>query len=468
MSGEDDRDQSKLIDRLTATSLRLRNLFYVNLLLAAAIIFLVFQDPAFVSEKIGPAASTLQSVVKVERQLKSNQTASYNYELELMGAVALIEATSRALREAFEALDALPEFESRPIYAELERQLTRQQRDLVDELVAFDGYDSVRRQLLEYFELDLEATDYERLATFGAFLVYSDYLTAAFEQGRKLVFIVDGVLPGELPNREKLLDRDFKRIALQHFSEAVVYDTVLLNHLRDLSAPDDFFRAVMTIETFCRANGLGNCSLAEIRSWQEERIEAASSKVSAPGIEVNVARDLIVPVSPLILLVAFHIYAMQFRRRQILRRRLLHSFTPVELNLLDEPWVLNSLVLNVAAAEWWWRKVQSGLMTIFLFTAQAAPLAAVAVAGYYTFKQVLLGAFIADEFASTLAALTEVLTSIGVEDLPDPPAPPGLFWEYLWIAVAAFCALVLVIGLCQMISDQVAEIVEAWRHKGEI
>jgi len=138
------------------------------------------------------------------------------------------------------------------------------------------------------------------------------------------------------------------------------------------------------------------------------------------------------------------------------------------MNLLDEPWVLNSVVLNIAASEGPWRRIQSALMTLFLVVAQAAPLMAVVVAGYYTFKQVLLGAFIADEFTTTLAHLTAMLATLGVESLPLLPAPPGLFWEYLWIAVAAFTALVLSVGLVQMLIDQLGEIREAWRHQEEV
>jgi hypothetical protein len=265
-----------------------------------------------------------------------------------------------------------------------------------------------------------------------------------------------------------LAGRDFSRLALEHFLQAVLYDSAVEAELREMPGARDFFRAVMLVHTFCRANGLETCSLAGIRRWQDQRAAQASSRLSAPGLEVNVARDLIVPVSPLVFLVAFHIYSMQFRRRQVLRRRLHHHLTLLQMNLLDEPWVLNSLVLNIAASEGTWRRIQSALMIMFLVVAQAAPLLAVAVAGYYTFKQVLLGAFIAEEFTSSLAVLTEMLATLGVEDLPALPAPPGLFWEYLWIAVAAFTALVLSVGLLQMLIDQFAEIREAWRHHEEV
>ena len=201
---------------------------------------------------------------------------------------------------------------------------------------------------------------------------------------------------------------------------------------------------------------------------QDRRAAQASSRLSTPGLEVNVARELIVPASPVVFLVAFHIYAMQFRRRQVLRRRLQRHLTLVRMNLLDEPWVLNSLVLNIAASEGRWRRLQSALMTVFLVAAQAAPLLAVAVAGYYTFKQVLLGAFIADDFTASLAGLTQILETLGVETLPPLPAPPGLFWEYLWIAVAGFTTLVLSVGLVQILVDQAGELREAWRHRGEV
>lgn len=468
MLPDDDRHDAKLIDRLTATTVRLRNLFYVNLILAAAVMLLVFQDPAFVSERIGPAAATLQPVVAVVERMKRNDALAYNYQLELQRAISLAEAAAAALRDAFARLDARPAEERAPVYDELARRLTAGQRDLLDRFMTFDGYDSLRRRVQGYFALDLAASDYRYLAEVGALLIDTDHVAATLERGRALILEIDAVVPLELPRGQDLAERDFSRLGLRHFLQAVLYDSAVEAALNDMPDSRDFFRAVMIAHTFCRANGLETCSLAGIRRWQDQRAAQASSRLSTPGLEVNVARELIVPASPVVFLVAFHIYAMQFRRRQVLRRRLQHRLSLVQMNLLDEPWVLNSVVLNIATSEGPWRRIQSALMTLFLVVAQAAPLMAVVVAGYYTFKQVLLGAFIADEFTTTLADLTAMLATLGVENLPRLPAPPGLFWEYLWIAVAAFTALVLAVGLVQMLIDQLAEIREAWRHHEEV
>jgi hypothetical protein len=465
---DDDRYDAKLIDRLTATTARLRNLFYLNFVLAAAVVLLVLQDPAFVSERIGPATATLQPVVRLVERMKQNEALAYNYQLELQRALSVAEASGTTLREAFARLDARPPAERVPVYAELERRLTDGQRDLLDAFVRFDDYDPLRRRVQGYFELDLATTDYQHLAEFGAFLIDADYVAATLDRGRALILEIDAVLPLDVPRSQDLAGRDFSRLDLGHFLQTVLYDSAVEAEMREMPVSRDFFRAVMIAHTFCQANGLENCSLAGIRRWQDQRAAQASSRLSTPGLEVNVARELIVPASPVVFLVAFHIYAMQFRRRQVLRHRLRDHLSLVQMNLLDEPWVLNSVVLNIAASEGVWRRIQSALMTVFLVLAQTAPLIAVAVAGYFTFKQVLLGAFIADEFTTTLAAVTETLATLGVENLPRLPAPPGLFWEYLWIAVAAFTALVLSIGLVQMLVDQFAEIRDAWRHHGEI
>ena len=90
------------------TTVRLRNLFYLNFVLAAAVILLVLQDPAFVSERIGPATATLQPVVRLVERMKQNEALAYNYQLELQRALSVAEASATTLREAFARLDARP------------------------------------------------------------------------------------------------------------------------------------------------------------------------------------------------------------------------------------------------------------------------------------------------------------------------------------------------------------------------
>ena len=459
MAGEGDGHQAKLIDRLSATTLRLRNLFYVNLLLAGAVIFLVLQDPAFVSEKVSPALATLQPVLKVEEAVKASDVLSFNYHQGLLKVLALAEATAQALQRTIEAL---PEEDQERVVEHLARRLPEAQFELLEAFVEYPRFEADRQILNTFFEVDLATLDYKHLAGLAAFLLYAEHLAAGLERGREVILKADDLLPGDLPTRQQLLAQDLRLIDLRRFNNTVVQDTVLQNHLLELPRGEEAFRAVLIIDTFCVANAMANCSVADIEKWQEERAGEAAGKLSAPGLEVNLARDIVVPASPLVLLVAYHIYALQFRRRQALRRRLLPELSATRLNLLDETWVLNSLVLNMTESDGAWRKLQSLLMAVFLFVGQAAPLAAVAVAGYYSSKQILIGVFIAEEFAATMTWLDNVLTGLGVENLPESPSPPDHFWEYLWIAVAALCALVLFGSLVQLLRDQVKEIHEAW------
>ena len=454
MSGND-AEQSRLIDRLSKTTLRLRNLFYFNLLLGAAVIFLVLQDPSFVLEKVPPAVATLDPVIKVEQAVKANDVISFNYQ-------ELFLKISRLAETAVQELNARSERMSEGEQAALEAlQLPDGQEEIVDMLARYDRFGKDRQVIVKLFEADLASIGYRHLAGFAAFLIYADSLAEGLERVQKNVLKVDDAIPGDLTQRRELEALDLSLIDLRNFMEAVRYDSVLHNHLDDLPEGDELFRALVILDQFCRAGGGGTCSLADIRDRQASQAEDSTSKLAAPGLEVSLARDIVVPASPLVLLIAYHIYALQFRRRQALRQ-LLPGLSTFRLNLMDEAWALNSLVLNMTESEGAWRRVQSLLMAFFLFLVQAIPLAAVLIAGYYSTRQILLEAEIVQEFAGNIAWYTDMLSKAGVENLPELPAPPGLFWGYLWIAVAGLSALIMFGSLLQLLREQFLEIRDAW------
>ena len=64
--------------------------------------------------------------------------------------------------------------------------------------------------------------------------------------------------------------------------------------LRDLPPPTEFYKSAVITETFCRANGLGTCSVQDIDRWKAKQDTDASGKLGTPGIEVRVTRQLIV------------------------------------------------------------------------------------------------------------------------------------------------------------------------------
>ncbi len=464
MTEKRDEHQSTLIDRLAATTLRLRNLFYFNLLLAAAVIFLVFQDPTFVSEKIDPAVDTLEQTLKVDRHLKANREDFQDYHLSLLQAFDSLREMSRRIDEGEVHVEKLTPEEQERIEAAAKRELTAEERDLFEDL-AYVHHDaeSVKRLFAGYFDLDLAAVDYPHLAGFAAFLLFEDSWTQALEKIRGVVVKVERIVPMELLG-PAARDVNVYDLGLEHYNNFTLKDTQLENLLDDLPKVGEFFQSIMIVETFCEANNLGTCSINDIRVWQEARDLATSGKLSAPVIEVQIARNIVVPASPLALLVAFHLYVLQFRRRQVLRGQLATGLSQTELNLLDEAWVLNGLLLNITTFKGIWRQIQSALMVVFLVFCQAAPLVAVLVAGYYTFNQLLLVAFIAEEMAWAFADLKEVAATIGVERLPDPPAPPGLALEYLWIAVAGTSAALLLGSLVQVLRSQAVEIYQTWRQ----
>ena len=156
----------------------------------------------------------------------------------------------------------------------------------------------------------------------------------------------------------------------------------------------------MITDTFCKANELGHCSLKEIENWQVKQSSGSPGKLTAPGIEVTVTRRLIIVLSPLVLLIAQLLYMMQFRRREILRTELRERHCVRRLSLLDESWILDSLVLNVAKGKPIWRRVQSALMALFLFIGQSAPFLAVVAASYSFFRQIEFGHIFLEEFSA--------------------------------------------------------------------
>ena len=483
MAEADDKNEETLIDRLASTTNRLRNLFYINLLLAGAIFYLVYQDPGFVSEKIDPAMRTLEPIFKVDSHIKANMKRFEGYEQHLTKALDKIEGVSLALRQIGDGIEAMPEADRNRFRTNVEKELTDDQIDLIEELADLDSeYDLFRKVLASYLKLDLKASDYTHIFGFTIFL-YADYWFPLFEAGHEILIKLHKHLPQELRvlelgdtselghfKRVTGLDGSWGlgRLTLDRYNDAFLQDTILENLLDSLPDPDDIFESFVIIETFCTANGLGLCSIHDIEKWQAKQSASSPGKLSAPGIEVDVTRALIIPASPVILLIAQHLFMLQFRRREILRKELQTGHSPLTLNLLDESWILSGLVLNIAAVKSIWRRVQSALMMAFLCFGEAAPFLAVVAAGHYIFMQIVLGGVIAKEFATAMADLKENAKAMGVEQMPVVPEAPGLFWEYLWLAVTVVSGMILLGSLIQLFRDQYREVFQTSALSGRV
>jgi len=462
MAAQEDDHQSTLIARLASTTLRLRNLFYVNLLLAAAVIFLIFQDRTFVSEKIGPAVAVMQPILEVDRFLKAEKPRFSDYHKSLLQAFAVVQDVSRGLDRNEDRIDAMSPEERDAFRAQRRAVMTEEEIDFIDSLTYVHDHSQGLQQLVaNYFDLKLAETDYLHLSGFAAFLLLEDTWTEVLFKGRGIVLKANLSNPITL-DLQPLQDLEPAYLGLENYNDDKLENTVLENLLDDLPSVGQFLQAVMVIGAFCDSNGLGTCSIKDIEDWRRLHDAQSSSRLSAPGIEVQLTRDIVVPAAPLILLVAFHLYLLQFRRRQVLRDGLSRSLSPAQLSLLDETWVLNGLLLNVTQGRGFWRHLQSAVMLAFLLLAQMAPLVAVLLAGYYTFNQVLLSAFIREEIAAAVMDMTQAVADIGVTVLPQTFEPEGVVLEYLWLVVAGFCALVLIGSLVELLRDQAKEVRQGW------
>lgn len=455
------KHEAKLVDRLASTTNRLRNLFYVNLLLAAAIFYLVYQDHGFVSEKVGPALKTLSPILKVDQHIKQRLEGFERYRQELSDFLTMHQQVSLGFQQAGEAIEDLTQPERDQIEAAFTANFNGDQGDYIEWLI--DSNDAAELRaimtsgLANYFARDLSALDYPHVAGFAAYL-YPDYWLPLVEKARDLLKQTTSYLPVTVPQLEQLESFDPQTLDLERYNEDVLRDSALEVLLDSLPEANDLFEAFMIVETYCTANGLGYCSIADIEALQAKQGDGAPGKLAAAGIEVNVTRELVIPAAPFILLIAQHLFMMQFRRRQILREELSQGMTRFELDLLDESWILGSLVLNATNVKSLWRRFQSGLMLLFLIMGEIAPLLAVGMAAYHIFNQIVLGGVIAQEFADAMTELKQFRESLGIDAFIFIPDAPSLLWEYLWLGAAGLAALILSITLAQLFRDQYQEV----------
>ncbi len=461
MDDPTDKLESKLIDRLASTTTSLRNLFYANLILASAILYLVYHDPGFVSERIGPALQTLEPIFKVYRYVKDNPTRFRDYRQNLDRTLELTDAAALALYQKETEIEKMEEAERDAQRIRLEERVNETERDALDSLV--EGHKSIATFLV--FDQDLKSAEYLKVFGLAVFL-YADYWLPIVQKMRDLLIRVDDVLPGALPNRRELAGMNLSLLSLKGYND-VLKDATLGFLLDDLPPASKLYESTVVIETFCKANGLGVCSVQDIEKWQAKQgADAPPGKLGTSGIEVNVTRGLIVPASPIILLISQHVFIMLFRRREALRQQLSTGLSKLTLNLLDEPWIPDNITLNTSTLKSHWRRVQSLLMTAFLLVGEMAPLVAVVAVAYYTYEQVVLGAVTAKEFAAGMADFKEEVGKMGVVYFPSIPEVPGVFSEYVWFAVSVVCGLVLLVSLVQLIRDQVREVLSA-EEKGQ-
>jgi hypothetical protein len=334
MADSRNKHESVLIDRLASTTTSLRNLFYINLVLAGAVLYLIQQDPGFVSERIDRAVQAMTPVFKIAAYIKDNPPRFQDYRQKLNGVLKLIDEVSVSFKQIDQRIDAMPPAEAKAAREGFFKEFNETQRNFLEWVI--DAHQRIESFLV--FDKDLKAADFLRVAGFAG-LFYPDYWLPLVESGRSLMIHVNDIFPGVLPNRQEVAASEFSMLSLQRYNGHVLKDEVLDELLSDLPTANKLYESLVVIDTFCRANGLGACSVQDVENWQEKQETKAPGELRAPGIEVKVTRDLIIPISPIVFLISSHLFIMLFYRRQMLRRQLSAELSEPVLDLVDESWV---------------------------------------------------------------------------------------------------------------------------------
>jgi hypothetical protein len=109
-----------LILRLASTTNSLRKLFYINLIFSSAIIYLVYHDPGFVSEKIGPALQTLEPVFRIYRYVKDNPDRFKDYRTNFDRTIQLTATSILTLQQKAEEVAKLDQAQQESLLNKLE------------------------------------------------------------------------------------------------------------------------------------------------------------------------------------------------------------------------------------------------------------------------------------------------------------------------------------------------------------
>jgi hypothetical protein len=91
--------EDALIDRLRSTTTSLRNLFFINLLLAAGVLYLVLNDPGFVSERINHALQTFEPIFRIYQYVQENTSEFQGYRQKLDQSLTIARDSIQSFKQ---------------------------------------------------------------------------------------------------------------------------------------------------------------------------------------------------------------------------------------------------------------------------------------------------------------------------------------------------------------------------------
>jgi hypothetical protein len=455
-AGLTDQHERALIDRLASTTTSLRNLFYINLVLAAAILYLVMNDPGFVSQRIGPALQTLEPIFKVYAYVKDNADEFKEYRQQLRGILNLARDTIDGEQRKY---DNQTNAEKDTLKEAARHAFSKDEMDFLDSLLRERGSEpffTKAHQLLDSaIEKDHKTIDYQSVF-FEAGFLYPQFWVPFADKFRSLIVKVDALIPGtQPPGLKEFSTANLSLLNFGEYNDAQIHDPTLGSYLDALPEPIGLFEAGEIIDAFCRANVLGICSIQDIEKWRASQDAGSPGKLETSWVTVNVTRGVIVPAAPIILLIAQHAFIVLYRRRAALRQCLGANLSQSMLNFFDELWI--PYEGHSGSPDLFWRHAQSILILCFIIIGELMPLISTMGVSYYIYNQVLFTAVTAKDFAEAIADFKEFADTIGVTGLPLNPEVPRVLSEYVYFGVSLICGVFLLVSLLQLIRDQFRE-----------
>lgn len=125
--------------------------------------------------------------------------------------------------------------------------------------------------------------------------------------------------------------------------ERIAHDFFELeSSVEEIPDPDAFASGLEELEYSCRRQELDPCTLRRL----SERLSQRAPVFSVPLLSATAERLDLFLALPLVLLVSFHLFVAQAKRRNVLRKQILHRLTENELQLVEESWLLGNLLIR--------------------------------------------------------------------------------------------------------------------------
>jgi hypothetical protein len=211
----------------------------------------------------------------------------------------------------------------------------------------------------------------------------------------------------------------------------------LASSVEKIPDPDAFASRLEELEYSCRRQELDPCTLRRL----SERLSQGVPAFSVPMLPATAERLDLFLALPLVLLVSFHLFVAQAKRRNVLRNRILHRVSENELQLVEESWLLGNLLISRADDR------EPGV------SGTASRLIS------YNWQYVNFAFLVVAELLPTIAVFAIILYggAAGGES--------GSAWELCWRIAAWLVALINLTSVASLWRDQVRELMAVGKQQ---